>query len=259
MVEKAGGRSALVTPLHQLLQLRRDTAMPLYQQIEEQIIELLQSGGIADGATLPAERQLAEALGVSRSTIQNCYNSLRAKQLLRGEGRHGSIVQARPERLRPNMDRLKGFTQEMRELGKRPSTRVLEHEVVTDRSMASLFGLHSQARFLRLVRVRLGDDEPLSLESAWYSLDVAPGLADADPSGSIYTQLAIEGIHLDYCEQSVEATMPTHFEASVFGFDSPVPCLLIKRRSHMRQGVMVEYVEGLFRGDNYVYRLRLDV
>jgi GntR family transcriptional regulator len=37
----------------------------------------------------------------------------------------------------------------------------------------------------------------------------------------------------------------------------PLPCLLIKRRSYTHGEVMMEYVEGLFRGDTYSYRLRL--
>src|SRR3712207_3357090 len=64
-------------------------------------------------------------------------------------------------RLHPGMDRLKGFTEEMRELGKTPSSRILEQTIVRDRSIASLFGLPSSAPFLKLVRVRCGDKIPL--------------------------------------------------------------------------------------------------
>ena len=51
--------------------------------------------------------------------------------------------------------------------------------------------------------------------------------------------------------------MPTRQEREVFGFDDPVPCLLIKRHSYAGDRQMVEYVEGLFRGDLYRYRLSL--
>ena len=42
-------------------------------------------------------------------------------------------------------------------------------------------------------------------------------------------------------------------------FNEPTPCLLIKRHSFTQDAVMVEYVEGLFRGDMYSYRLKLQV
>jgi GntR family transcriptional regulator len=65
------------------------------------------------------------------------------------------------------------------------------------------------------------------------------------------------GMPLIYCDQTVEATMPSEEECEIFGFAQPLPCLLIKRRSYTHGEVMMEYVEGLFRGDTYSYRLRL--
>lgn len=248
-----------IPSLTRLLRISRETAMPAYRQIEEQVAGLIQRGRLTPGFTLPAERQLAEAMGLSRTTVQQAYGQLRARGLISGHGRRGSIVEAqRSAKLVPGMDRLRGFTQEMAEAGRVPSTRVLTCKVVADRSMASLFGLHSQARFLRLVRVRLGDDIPMSVESAWYSLDAAPVLADADGSGSIYRAITESGLELAYCDQTVEATLPSIREQEIFGLDEAQPCLLIKRRTHLRGGAMVEYVEGMFRGDLYTYRLRLD-
>ncbi|MET0240098.1 MAG: GntR family transcriptional regulator [Sphingobium sp.] len=245
-------------PLHLLISLMREASHPLYVQLEEQIATLIVAGRLQPGVTLPPERRLAEALSVSRATVQTSYNALRLRGLLGGRGRRGSVVQAkRPARLVPGMDRLKGFTQEMEEMGRVASTRVLERTILCDRSIASLFGLRSDARFLHLVRVRSGDDQPLTVESAWYSLDVAPQLEAADPAASIYAELGRVNLPLDYCDQTIETAMPTASECAIFGFDAPLPCLLIKRRSHVKSGAMVEYVEGLFRGDAYVYRLRL--
>lgn len=245
-------------PLHRLIRFRADTAKPLYLQLEEQIAALVDEGRLSSGTTLPPERQLAGDLGVSRATVQKSYSSLRARGLLQGQGRHGSVVQGgEVHRLAPGMDRLKGFTQEMRELGRTPRTEILDRRILPDRSMASLFGLRSEARFLHLVRARYGDDQPLTVESAWYNLELAPALEQADPNGSMYDQLARAGLPLAYCDQTIETAMPTEAESVIFGFETPTPCLLIKRRSHVASGAMVEYVEGLFRGDAYVYRLRL--
>lgn len=244
-------------PLHSMLSLRRDTAMPLYRQLEEQLRDLIERDELPAGTTLPAERQLAIALELSRATVQQCYANLRESGLIIGQGRHGSIVQPRQEKLLPGMDRLRGFTQEMTEFGRTPSTRVIEHSIVEDRSIASLFALPSNAQFLRLLRVRLGDDVPLSVESAYYSLDAAPELTNIDPFGSVYGQLAALGRPLVYCDQTIEASFANTAEQTIFGFTKPTPCLLIKRRSHLGDGTMVEYVEGLFRGDSYTYRLRL--
>jgi GntR family transcriptional regulator len=248
-------RRSLLDTLH----LRDDTAMPLYQQLEQQLITLIEDGSLAPGTTLPAERQLAERLGVSRVTVQRSYNGLRQRKLLTAHGRLGSIVQQSPHHLDPGLDRLKGFTEEMRALGRVPSAKIMEQKIVKDRSIASIFGLPSTARFLKLERIRFGDDIPLSHELAWYNITAAPGLVDGDLSQSVYALLAQCGAPLAYAEQAIEATSPTPKECEIFGFSEPIPCLLLKRRSFGRDGLMLEYVEGLFRGDLYTYRLKMRV
>lgn len=246
-------------PFQELLDLRSDTAKPLYQQLEDQLTRLIGEGVLPPGTTLPAERQLAERLSISRATVQRSYNALRQRKLLSAQGRLGSIVQGPGPRLHSGMDRLKGFTEEMHELGRVPSSRILEQAVVRDRSIASIFGEPSDTSFLKLVRVRAGDEVPMSREVAWYNLARAPGLAQADLTGSVYARLASMGLPLVRCDQTVEAAAPTEEECAIFGFRQPVPCLLIKRRSYGADGDMLEYVEGLFRGDTYTYRLTLKV
>ncbi len=247
-------------PLFQdLLELRNDTAKPLYQQLEDQLTRLIGDGTLPPGTTLPAERQLAERLRISRATVQRSYNTLRERKLLSAQGRLGSIVQGPGPRLHSGMDRLKGFTEEMRELGREPSSRIVEQAVVNDRSIASIFGRSSHVDFLKLVRIRLGDDVPMSREVAWYNLERAPELAHGDLTGSVYARLASLGVPLVRCDQTIEAAAPTPEECAIFGFERPMPCLLIKRRSYGVDGDMLEYVEGLFRGDTYTYRLSLQI
>jgi GntR family transcriptional regulator len=260
MIPPSGSAAALDrTSLLDTLHLRDDTAMPLYQQLERQLMMLIENGSLAPGTTLPAERQLAERLGVSRVTVQRSYNALRQRKLLSAHGRLGSIVQPNPHSLAPGMDRLKGFTEEMRELGRVPSSKILERKIVKDRSITSIFGLPSTARFLKLVRIRYGDGIPLSHEVAWYDIAAAPGLVDGDLSRSVYAQLAECGAPLFWAEQAIEAASPTPAECKIFGFAEPIPCLLLKRRSFGGNGRMLEYVEGLFRGDLYTYRLKMRV
>lgn len=245
-------------PLATLLRVRNDTAEPIYLQLAGQIEKLIASGAIPTGATLPAERDLAEKIGVSRSTVQHCYNSLRESGALTSKGRLGSVVRG-PKRLDMGLDRLKGFTEEMKELGRVPSSSIITNEVVADAAIAKIFGMPSDAQFLHLVRVRYGDGVPLSREQAWYNIAAAPGLEQRDVSGSMYETLADMGVRLLQCEQSIEAALPSPEDCRIFDFSEPHPCLLIRRRSYSSDHRMIEYVEGLFRGDAYTYRLKLAI
>lgn len=239
------------------VRLDQASSRPLYLQLTEQLRSLIDAGVLASGQNLPAERVLAERLKVSRTTVKHCYDELRSLSVLSTHGRGGTVVHA-PPRLSPELRQLKGFTQEMRELGMTPSSRLLERAVVQDRTMASVFKRPSTASFLRVVRLRLADDCPMSREVAWYDLTLAPALEGWDTHGSVYAYLQdVCRIRMGHADQSIEAVMSSEAEASVFGFDQPGPCLLFKRHTYSTHQQLVEYVEGTFRGDAYAYRLKM--
>lgn len=239
--------------------VRPDTGMsePVYKQLSRRITHMIQAGEIAHGYSLPSERALAEALDLSRTTIRRCYEELRSQDHVSTHGRAGITVKA-PSRINPELGRLKGFTEEMHELGMIPSSRIMEREIVQNRTMASLFNRAASTRFLRLVRLRLGDAMPLTREVAWYDLTAAPELEEWDVSGSAYKFIEEQcGLTLDYGEQTIEAVMSNDDEAAVFGFAESGPCLLLKRKTFATNGQLIEYVEGTFRGDAYTYRINL--
>lgn len=241
------------------LVLSEESSEPYYRQLKRNIERLIANGDLEGGLNLPSERDLAAALKLSRTTIKRCYDDLRQAGVLTAHGRSGTQIN-KPPMVSPPLGRLKGFTEEMQEQGRTPSTRVVSHEIVNDRTIASVFNRPSNASFLRLVRVRLADDAPMTREVAWYDLTLAPALAEWDTSGSAYAFLKEHcGITLSWAEQSIEAVISSEVESQTFGFEENSPCLLLKRRSHTADDVLVEYVEGTFRGDAYAYRVKLEL
>jgi GntR family transcriptional regulator len=254
------GKEAMQSDTSQLLQKLapdRTLAEPVYKQLARRVTDLIAAGEITVGQSLPSERVLAERLDISRSTVRRFFDELRSQNILVSQGRAGASIHALP-RLSPSLGTLKGFTDEMRELGIEPATRLLEREIVQDRLMASVFNRPSTTNFLRLVRLRFGDGTPLSREVAWYDLSIAPEMAEWDVVGSAYAFLRETcNLRLGSAEQTIEAVESSPIECKVFGFDGKKPCLLMKRKTFTGLGQIVEYVEGTFRGDAYAYRLTL--
>jgi GntR family transcriptional regulator/MocR family aminotransferase len=77
------------------------SSTPLYQQIENHLRQQILSGALAAETRLPATRQLAHELGVSRITINNAYATLESEGLLYSRAGSGAYVLARPM-LSPN-------------------------------------------------------------------------------------------------------------------------------------------------------------
>ena len=68
----------------------------LYLQLAHAIEEALKAGRLHVGDRLPAERELALELGVSRTTVTGAYQELQARGILRGHVGRGTIVVGTP-------------------------------------------------------------------------------------------------------------------------------------------------------------------
>lgn len=70
----------------------KDCAVPLYRQIYEAVRRSILSGEFNRGMRVPATRQLAKKLGVSRMTIVNAYDQLLAEGYIEGRTGAGTYV-----------------------------------------------------------------------------------------------------------------------------------------------------------------------
>jgi DNA-binding FadR family transcriptional regulator len=77
----------------------------LYRQIADQVSRLIDAGDFAAGSRLPAERELAEKLGVSRPSVREALIALEMEGLVEVRGGAGVFVHERrpaPPRRDPN-------------------------------------------------------------------------------------------------------------------------------------------------------------
>jgi 2-aminoadipate transaminase len=70
----------------------RDSIVPIYQQIYEDLREAILAGKLPETTRLPPERALAERLGVNRSTVVHAYRELVADGLIEQRVGSGSRV-----------------------------------------------------------------------------------------------------------------------------------------------------------------------
>lgn len=78
--------------VHSLIQLERNSGVPLYRQICERLREAILAGELLEGTRLPTERALAHALGINRTTVMNAYNQLASEGLIEGHVGRGTVV-----------------------------------------------------------------------------------------------------------------------------------------------------------------------
>jgi GntR family transcriptional regulator/MocR family aminotransferase len=77
--------------------LDRESAVPLYRQIQQHVAHLIHQGTLLPDTRLPPTRQLAADLNVNRITVSNAYAELEAAGLVYARIGRGTFVSATPE------------------------------------------------------------------------------------------------------------------------------------------------------------------
>jgi len=76
------------------LQLQAESHIPLYVQLCDQLRALVHAGELRPGDRIPASRELAQHLGVHRTTVANAYAELESEGLIEGHVGRGTFIRA---------------------------------------------------------------------------------------------------------------------------------------------------------------------
>src|SRR4051794_23440057 len=217
--------------------------------VRDEILGMLDELQVGDA--LPSERRLATDLGVSRPTLRAVIDELvREGLLLR---RHGSgTYVAEPKIALPLT--MTSFSDDMRQRGMRPGSRVLSFE---DEAAGAKLGARLKIspvdRTWAIRRLRLADDETMAIEFLHVPQKIAPTLTRRDLEGhSFYDLLAQRyGITVAAGTQTIEPTVTSDEEAEVLGVPVHAPAFLFERTSTSDTGEVVEFVRSIYRGDRY--------
>ena len=224
---------------------------PMALAARDRLLAELDAGRPGPGERLGAERELADRLGVARSTIRAALADLeRSGVIRRSRGRGGGIFVAE-RKVERDLTSLAGLPAYLRRQGFSADARVLSTATVeADADAASELGLDPGAFVLEIVRVRLADSEPISLERAVFPADRFPGLLDRSLGGSIYELLETHyALAPGEAEERIEVVAAGTAEARLLGIKRGAPLLAVARTAWDADGRAFERSHDLFRAD----------
>jgi GntR family transcriptional regulator len=203
------------------------------------------------GERLGTERELSERLGVARSTIRSALADLeRSGVVRRARGRAGGIF-VTERKVERDLTSLAGLPAYLRRQGFESDARVLSTATVeADAETAAALGLADGELVLEVVRVRLADREPISLERARFPAERFPGLLDRSLGGSLYELLETHyGLAPGEAEERIEVVAAGSAEARLLGLRRGAPLLAVARTAWDAAGRAFERSHDLFRAD----------
>ena len=231
---------------------------PAAERIRRQLLDQIHGGLVTPGQRLGAERDLAQELGVSRSTVRQALAALEeADEVRRVPGRGGGTF-VRSRKVERDLSKVVGVPALLRSQGMTSGSRVVSTGIVTpDAATATALHLGSDDLVVDIVRIRLADGTPISLEHVRLPAERFPRLLDQPLGGSLYDLLEERYDTLPgEAEEHIEVTPAVPDEASILGTEPGAPLLSITRTTVDADGAVFEYSHDLFRADRTMITVR---
>ena len=146
------------------------SAVPLYQQVMDDLKGEIARGVYASGSRIPSEMELAKSYGVGRITVRRAIEELsRAGYLNRQQGRGTFVCAPKLKRKIRQKDDVQSFSDACRVNGMEPGACVISRKILpADSTEAQFFGVPVGTDLICVERVRTADGVPVMLENNIY-------------------------------------------------------------------------------------------
>lgn len=238
----------LMVALKEHVELQDGGFTPLYHRVQRALRFVIEDGRLGDDDALPPERDLAQALGVSRVTVRNAIRGLVEEGILVQKQGAGTFVSHRIEM--PLTTPPTSFSEEMHSRGMEPEYKMLDrHTGPATPIEADMLELEPGTLVTRLYRVRSANKKPMCLELTSIPADVLP---DGTEIGkSLYSHLAERTLRPSRAVQRLRADLLESEQARLLGVSPGSAGLFVEQQSFTEGGKPIEYVRTHYRGDSY--------
>ena len=208
-----------------------------------------------EGDAVPPERELAVRFGVARETVRQALHELLVEGRIERRGR-GTVVAA-PKLVQPLS--LRSYTEGAAERGRVPGRLLVSWEdIEAGPDLAAALEISTGSTVMQLERVLLADGRRIGLESTYLAAARFKALRRTfDPTTSLYAAIRATGVSFGTATERIETALAAPREAALLETTTAMPMLLLNRRSVDTDGVPIETVRALYRGDRIAFETSL--
>lgn len=242
------------TLLHMNLRIDHNSKLPLHVQVESLLRSLIELPEFNNGALLPKEIELANKLGISRSTIRQATNKLENEGLLKRKKGVGTTV-ARKKTLSTGLDHWYSFTQEMKELGIDVRNIFIKTEFVpASEKLANFFNIDTGKLVLKLSKLKGTGDDPIVFFESYFHPRIGLTRED-DFTVPLYTMLETKyGVKVVRSNEKILAKVAGRMGVKL-RVAAEAPILFRERFVYDPGDRPIEYNVGYYRSDKFTYSI----
>ena len=231
-------------------QLLRESAIPLYTQLEELFRTKISTGEWAPGDRIPSENELNRILGVSRMTVRGVLTKLVEEGLLLRVAGKGTFVAN--SKIQTKSPAYQGVREQLEAMGYRTSTELIKQSRRSpSASVRQNLQIGEGEDIFAIERVRGVEGEPISLHYSYVPLRLAPTLDKYDLASEQLCVILDKhfALSMKYVEEKLESVPANNEVAERLGIDPGDPVILLEDVIFDASRTPYEYSKILFRGD----------
>lgn len=232
--------------------LNRASAIPLYLQVANHLVERIESGELAAGAQLPTEQELMATYGVSRVTVRQAAAILKQQGRLIVSRGKGKFITGRT--LTHDLGALRGFYDSLRSQGIEPETRLLEY--LPDAGTSDPENPAIERLPVRLSRLYFLNNRAFALVVSYLPQAAAHvSVKEAQRLTTYQILNQVLGVDIDRADVTIRCQRAQGMVAQTLGLKQSESALVMERRSFLGNGEICEAARIYIVPERYEFRL----
>ncbi|MGL5649471.1 MAG: GntR family transcriptional regulator [Clostridium sp.] len=229
----------------------KNSPIPAYYQLKEEIKEKILQGFWKLNECIASERELSMQYEVSRMTVRQALGELVQEGLLIREKGKGTFVCEPKVKQKDVMS----FTDIIKKSGRSLKTEVVEFELIN--TPEEILDLLDSEKVYRINRIRNVDAECIANEIVHIPENIIRDLDKSKLEGSLFEVLEEEGYKIDHSESEITAIIMNDFYKDLFKVSEVSPLIRTYGKTLDDTGKILFIEESVYRSDKYILEVNI--
>lgn len=231
--------------------------MAKYEEIAEDISNLILNGKYNPNEQLPLEKEMCEYYGVSRITIKKAVDKLVTQGLIikrRGSGTFVKAVDDDDVQELSMAKQFEGFSETNK--GKSIHSKIIKFEVIhPSEEILTKLKITNDDFVYYIIRARYADEEPYVMEYTYMPIDLISGIKNDILMSSIYGYIEkVLNLKIKSAHRTIRAILPNELEQEWLKIESNFPILEVEQIGFLDNGQPFEYSKSHHRSDKIEFK-----
>lgn len=235
------------------LKLDKDSKIPIYQQITDQVKVMIERGEIKSDEMIPTEKELCETYNLSRTTIRQAMNDLERGGFIHRVRGKGSFV--RNEKIFVIIPAVIKYYDEIKKISHVTKSRILKIEIeAAGPYIADKMNVSPDEKICKIKWVRYKKSEAVVFETLNILYSRVEGIEKLNLKDEKLIDVLknVYKIEVDGLKEYLSAGKINDVESGYLNCQEGEVCLRVERFIS-EKGKVVDYCQAVLKGEDFTY------